>query len=136
MRTTATLIVLVAVLANPFAVPHQEAERFQTRTFSVSRTKECSDCHFDETNKDRFDQSRDFCNVEAANTWKREDKHSRSLALLLTGEGRALTEKMIGGLLADVLQFEIQPLENAARDVWVVRNVRFTAPARRSAGRR
>jgi hypothetical protein len=96
--------------------------------FPLVSTQDCFNCHFTDARREAFAQSRDFCNIETAAIWQHEDKHSQSLALLVTGEGRKLTERIIGASLADVLRFEISPPDPAAPQTIVVRDVGFAAP--------
>jgi|GEM_PF-5658024 len=82
--------------------------------FPLVSTDDCFKCHFTPAGNPAFAESRDFCHIETAAIWQQQDKHSQSLALLVTGEGRKLTERIVGVKLEDVLRFDIAPLATEA----------------------
>ena len=114
---------LLLLLVATFAAAQEVRPRFP-----LTSTDECFKCHFTPAANpaaDPFAQSRDFCNVEAAATWLAEDKHRQSLALILTGAGRELTERIIGEKIESLLRFDLVPPNPAAPGALAVRNVRF-----------
>ena len=110
------------------AAPRPAAASAPAKKFPLVSTDECFKCHFTPAGNPAFDQSRDFCYIETAAIWEHQDKHRQALALLVTGAGRKLTERIIGAKLEDVLRFEIAPPDTAAPGVLSVHNVRFADP--------
>ncbi len=128
MRTTAAWMLLTTAqaLACLAAVRAQEAvPPSPPKKFPLVLTEDCFKCHFTAAGNPAFAESRDFCHIETAAIWQHQDKHSQSLALLVTGEGRKLTEKIVGVKLENVLRFEIMPTDPAAPQTLAVHNVRF-----------
>jgi hypothetical protein len=125
MRLTIPVCLLLALVAG--LVPAQDARP----RFPLTSTDECFKCHFTPAANpaaDPFAESRDFCNVEAAATWLADDKHRQSLALILTGPGRELTERIVGEKIETLLRFDLSPSDAAAPGALAVRNVRFADP--------
>jgi hypothetical protein len=128
MKTTAAgMLLFVAELLACHALCHAQeaAPEGPPKKFPLVSTQDCFNCHFTDAQREAFAESRDFCHIETAAIWQHQDKHSQSLALLLTGEGRKLTEKIVGGRLEDVLRCDIMPADPAAPSTRAVHNVRF-----------
>lgn len=120
-----TLFIAVVLACQASGRAQNAAPAAPPKKFPLVSTEDCFKCHFTPAGNPAFAESRDFCHIETAAIWQHEDKHSQSLALLVTGEGRKLTEKIVGVKLEDVLHFEIMPPDPAAPGTLAVHKVRF-----------
>ncbi|MCI0361160.1 MAG: cytochrome c family protein [Planctomycetaceae bacterium] len=137
-RHRATLLVACVLFASGRALAQDAAQTASPPAkFPLVSTDDCFKCHFTPAGNPAFAESRDFCHIETAAIWQQQDKHSQSLALMVTGEGRKLTQRIVGVKLEDVLRFDIVPpgaatLETAAPGTALrtlaVQNVDFAPP--------
>lgn len=128
MTKTAVATLLAVALALVARGRSAAQDSPQPKKFPLVSTDDCFKCHFTPAGNPAFAESRDFCHIETAGIWQQQDKHSQSLALLVTGEGRKLTERIVGVKLADVLRFDIVPPDATAPGTLAVHNVDFAQP--------
>jgi hypothetical protein len=96
---------------------------------SLVATAYCVDCHFKPAERlpDVFQLRGEFCRREQTQLWEHEDKHRRSFDLIATGEGLALTNRILGFPLGEVL--DLGPFPQRADGLVPAAKLRPNLPA-------
>ncbi len=96
---------------------------------SLVATAYCVDCHFRPAERlpDTFQLQGTFCRREQTELWEREDKHRRSFDLIATGDGLALTNRILGFPLDEVL--DLGPFPKRADGLVPAAKLRPNLPA-------
>ena len=102
-RTWITLTrwhLLLAAIWTPSTITGQEPV-----AHLLVATVRCVDCHFPRQadSPNPFEQGGGFCQREQSAIWEQLDKHHNSFDLISQGEGRKLTERILGFKLDEVL---------------------------------
>jgi hypothetical protein len=122
-----SILAIAAALAMLAAATN--AALAQAPRFPLSSTNDCFKCHFGPPptpqSPDRFGENRDFCHLEAAATWEVDDKHRKSLALLLNSANLPLTEQIVGFDVESVLDFKLTNTDPTRPQLASVESVQF-----------